>query len=142
MHPCALAYIIVCRLAIGYIRPPLPYLPFGCRSGPGIHRSGTVMVSSCHLVILTGSNGFLWYSDSRISPFLRSRHLAIYMACPPYHSSSFVCEFQSNCTLFGSPARIYIQLHFYFRSISLRYRESSSTEARNIPAEASICMRP
>ena len=51
-------------------------------------------------------------------------------------------NFQSNCTLFGPPARICIWLYFYSRSLSLRYRELSSTRVRNMPVEASICMRP
>ena len=146
MHPCALAYIIVCRLATGDTRPPLPYLSFGCRFGPDIHGSDIVMafeVSSCHLAILTASNECPPFSDSWIWPFVGLRHLAIYMACPLYHSSSFVCEFSEQLyTFFGPPARTCIWLHFHSRSMSLRYRELSSTGARNMPAEASICMRP
>ena len=100
---CISACIIVCRLATGDIRPSLPYLSFGCRPGPGIHGSGNVMVSLWHFAILTGSNGCLRYSDSWIWPFVGSRHLAIYMACPSYHSSSFVCEFSEQLHIFCPP---------------------------------------
>ena len=85
-----------------YWRYPDPhYLIYhiGCMSRPDLHRSGIVMAFG-HL---TGSNGCPWYMDSRIWPFVRSRHLALYMARPPHHSSSFVCEFSEQLHTFSRP---------------------------------------
>ena len=99
MHLYAIACIILCRLAIDDTRSAT----VGCISGPDIHLAFVMVIGH-----LTGSNEWPWCLDSGFRLFACSRHLAIYMACPSYYSSSIVCGFSEQLHTFCPPAFICI----------------------------------